>query len=100
MTPIEFAVEAVGWAGALLILLGYLLITTGRLTGKSLVYQAMNVFGAAGFAINGWWHQDRFFLDCVREGRPVAFPASNLEDAVKTMELIDMIRDQWNGPVA
>ena len=57
MTPIEFAVEAVGWAGALLILLGYLLITTGRLTGKSLVYQAMNVFGATGFAINGWWHQ-------------------------------------------
>ena len=57
MTPVEFAVEAVGWAGALLILLGYLLITTGRLTGKSLVYQAMNVFGAAGFAINGWWHQ-------------------------------------------
>jgi predicted dehydrogenase len=49
--------------------------------------------------INGWWHQDKFFLDCVRERRPVAFPASNLEDAVKTMELIDMIRDQHNGPV-
>ena len=26
-------------------------------------------------------------------GREIAFPASNLEDAVKTMELIDMIRD-------
>ena len=50
--------------------------------------------------INGWWHQDKFFLDCVREGRPAAFPASNLEDAVKTMELIDMIRDGHNGPVA
>ncbi len=50
-------VEVVGWAGAILILLGYLLITTGKLTGKSLVYQAMNVLGAAGFAINGWWHR-------------------------------------------
>jgi len=50
--------------------------------------------------INGWWHQDRFFLDCVRDGREVAFPASNLEDAVKTMELIDMIRTGHNGPVA
>jgi predicted dehydrogenase len=49
--------------------------------------------------INGWWHQDRFFLDGVRDARPVAFPASNLADAVKTMELIDLIRDQWNGPV-
>jgi hypothetical protein len=53
----QLAVETVGWIGALLILLGYLLITTGKLTGKSLLYQAMNVFGAAGFAINGWWHR-------------------------------------------
>ena len=28
----------------------------GRLTGQSLVYQAMNVAGAAGFIVNGWWH--------------------------------------------
>jgi predicted dehydrogenase len=50
--------------------------------------------------INGWWHQDRFFLDAVRDGRPIGFPASDLEDAVKTMELIDMIRDGHDGPVA
>lgn len=57
MTPIDIAVEVAGWAGALLILLGYLLITTGKLTGKSLLYQAINLVGAAGFAINGWWHR-------------------------------------------
>jgi hypothetical protein len=57
VTPVDIAVEAAGWAGALLILLGYLLITTGRLTGKSLLYQAINVLGAAGFALNGWWHR-------------------------------------------
>ncbi|HEX4738749.1 MAG TPA: hypothetical protein VH331_14420 [Allosphingosinicella sp.] len=28
----------------------------GRLTGQSAVYQGMNVVGAAGFVINGWWH--------------------------------------------
>ena len=28
----------------------------GRLTGRSRVYQWMNVVGAAGFTINGWWH--------------------------------------------
>ena len=50
--------------------------------------------------INGWWHQARFFLDCVKEHRQPAFPASNLEDAVKTMELIDMIRHQIKGLVA
>ena len=57
MTPIEIAVEVVGWVGAALILLAYLLLSAGKLTGQSLVYQGMNVVGAAGFVINGWWHR-------------------------------------------
>ena len=56
MTPIELTVEIVGWAGASLILLAYLLITAGKLTGQSALYQWMNVAGAAGFIVNGWWH--------------------------------------------
>jgi hypothetical protein len=47
----------VGWAGALLILAAYLLLSMARLTGQSAVYQAMNVAGAAGFVVNGWWHR-------------------------------------------
>ena len=39
-----------------MILLGYLLLSAGKLTGQSAVYQAMNVVGAAGFIVNGWWH--------------------------------------------
>jgi len=57
VTPIEIAVEVVGWVGAALILLAYLLLSAGKLTGPSLVYQGMNVVGAAGFVINGWWHR-------------------------------------------
>jgi hypothetical protein len=53
----QLFVEAVGWAGAILILLAYLLLSAGKLTGQSLTYQLMNVFGAAGFIINGWWHR-------------------------------------------
>ncbi len=56
MTPLEITVEVAGWGGAVLILLAYLLLSAGRLTGQSLVYQGMNVVGAAGFVINGWWH--------------------------------------------
>ena len=52
----EIAVEVVGWAGATLILLAYLLLSAGRLTGQSPLYQWMNVVGAAGFVVNGWWH--------------------------------------------
>ena len=57
MTPLEIAVEVAGWAGAALILLAYLLLSAGKLTGQSLIYQGMNVVGAAGFIINGWWHE-------------------------------------------
>ena len=56
MTVAELAIEVAGWAGAVLILLAYLLLSAGRFTGQSLAYQAMNVIGAAGFVINGWWH--------------------------------------------
>ena len=56
MSPLEVAVEVAGWAGAALILGGYLLITMGKVTGQSALYQWMNVAGAAGFIVNGWWH--------------------------------------------
>ena len=56
MTPVEIAVEVAGWIGAGLILGAYALLSAGRLTGKSLTYQLMNVVGAAGFVMNGWWH--------------------------------------------
>jgi hypothetical protein len=56
MSALELAVEVAGWAGALLILLAYLLLSAEKLTGQSLAYQGMNVVGAAGFVINGWWH--------------------------------------------
>jgi hypothetical protein len=56
VSAVQIAVEAAGWGGAVLILFAYLLLSAGKLTGQSLVYQAMNVVGAAGFTINGWWH--------------------------------------------
>ncbi len=56
MTPLEIAVEVAGWAGASLILGAYLLLSMGKVTGQSMLYQGMNVVGAAGFIVNGWWH--------------------------------------------
>ena len=29
----------------------------GRLSGQSALYQWMNLAGAAGIAVNGWWHR-------------------------------------------
>ena len=56
MSAVDIAVEVAGWAGAGLILGAYLLLSMGRLTGQSPLYQWMYVGGAAGFIVNGWWH--------------------------------------------
>ena len=39
-----------------MILSAYWLLSAGKFTGQSATYQWMNVFGAAGFIVNGWWH--------------------------------------------
>lgn len=52
----NIAIEAVGWAGAALILASYILLSNGRLHGQSPVYQWMNVFGSAGFVLNSTWN--------------------------------------------
>jgi hypothetical protein len=50
------AVEVAGWVGAALILAAYGLLSAEKLDGQSRAYQWMNVAGAAGFVVNGWWH--------------------------------------------
>jgi len=47
----------VGWVGAVLIIVAYGLLSAGRVDGQSPLYQWMNVLGAAGFVVNGWWHR-------------------------------------------
>jgi len=39
----------------------------------------------------GFWDECRHFINCVKEDKPVAYPASNLREAVKTMELVEAI---------
>jgi hypothetical protein len=52
----NWAIELIGWISALLILGSYILVSSGKLTGQSRLYQWMNVVGAAGFVVNTWWH--------------------------------------------
>jgi len=49
-------IEAAGWGGATLILVAYILLSLGRLEGRSRTFQWMNVVGAAGFIVNSGWH--------------------------------------------
>ena len=48
----KLLVDVAGWLAALLILGGYALLTAGKVTARSPLYQWMNVVGAVGFVIN------------------------------------------------
>ena len=48
----KLVVEIAGWIAAVLILTAYALLSAGKLTGKSVAYQVMNIVGAIGFVIN------------------------------------------------
>ena len=49
---VKIAIEVAGWIAAVLILTAYGLLSAGKLTGKSVAYQVMNIVGAIGFVIN------------------------------------------------
>ena len=49
-------VAVVGWASAVLVLASYVLLSAGRLDGRSATYHVMNLVGAAGIATNSGWN--------------------------------------------
>lgn len=49
---VELCINIIGWAGALALLIAYLLISSGKTHGKSYLYQGLNIFGCIGFIIN------------------------------------------------
>lgn len=52
----HYFIEIAGWLGAALILLAYALLSSGKLDGRSTIYQLMNVIGAIGFILNSSWY--------------------------------------------
>ncbi|WP_321488480.1 hypothetical protein [uncultured Hyphomonas sp.] len=56
MSVTHFLIEISGWAGAVLILIAYLLLSAGKMDGRSKAYQVMNAVGATGFIINSGYN--------------------------------------------
>ena len=49
-------IDTAGWVGAAALLLAYALVSSGRLNGRSIRFQLLNLTGAAGLLANGIWH--------------------------------------------
>ncbi|WP_164157288.1 CBU_0592 family membrane protein [Sandarakinorhabdus rubra] len=56
MSSLALAIEAAGWAGALMVLVAYGLASAGRLEPRTPLFQWLNFGGAAGFVVNSGWH--------------------------------------------
>jgi hypothetical protein len=53
---LKFTIEVIGWVAAAMMLSAYLLLTAGKISGRSRVYQWLNVLSGAGFIINSGWN--------------------------------------------
>jgi len=49
-------IAVVGWIGAILVLVAYVLLSARRINGHSTTYHVMNLLGAVGIAINSGWN--------------------------------------------
>ncbi|MBN8814421.1 MAG: hypothetical protein J0J06_03115 [Sphingomonas sp.] len=56
MTAERIGIEIIGWGGMALILVAYVLLSSGRIDGRSSAYQWMNVIGAVCFIINSGYN--------------------------------------------
>jgi hypothetical protein len=52
MSPMNFLLTVVGWLGAALLLAGYGLVSSSRMSGDGLAYQIINLVGSVSLMIN------------------------------------------------
>ena len=51
-----YVMEAVGWIGAVLVLVAYGLVSTEKTDARSTLYQTLNIGGAVGLVVNSAWN--------------------------------------------
>ena len=51
-----YLIEITGWLGAILMLSAYVLLTTGKMSGRSSLYHGLNILAGAGVTANSAWN--------------------------------------------
>jgi hypothetical protein len=52
----KILIDVVGWLGAALLLLAYFLVSTGRMRGVTIRYQALNIVGSLLLGTNAFYY--------------------------------------------
>lgn len=71
-------VHGIGWVGSLSVLTAYALVSAGRVSGASVVYQALNLLGGGCLAVNTLYFG--------------ALPAASLNVIWSTVALVALLR--------
>lgn len=56
MLSFNTVIEILGWAGVILYVIAYYLVSAGKLSGRSARYQNLNLVGAFGVAVNAFYY--------------------------------------------
>lgn len=56
MTTADTIIEILGWLGAALLLIAYAIVSSGRVHGRSKLYQSLNIAAAILLGVNTAWH--------------------------------------------
>lgn len=78
------AVNVVGWAGMALLISAYGLVTAGRLTGPSLTFQLMNLFGGGFLMLNSAYYS--------------AWPSAALNAVWVVIGVVGLVRARLRSP--
>jgi hypothetical protein len=84
MNTLPFFIDAIGWIGAILVLLAYALLSIHWMDGNSFSYQALNVTGAVLLVVNS------YYLG--------AYPSVGVNAAWVGIAALTLFRDWWKGP--
>ena len=84
MNTTTLLIDALGWIGALLVLVAYGLLSIEWMSGNSVSYQTLNVTGAILLVINSYYLR--------------AYPSVGVNAAWVGIALITLFHDWWKGP--
>lgn len=56
MTTAEAVIEVLGWLGAALLVVAYAIVSSGRVDGRSKLYQSLNIAASVLLGVNTAWH--------------------------------------------
>ncbi len=86
MNTFPIFIDAIGWIGAVLVLIAYGLLSVKWMEGNTLSYQALNAAGAVMLVINS------YYLG--------AYPSVGVNAAWVGIAAITLFRNWWRGPAA